>query len=306
MAIPRRVYVFLAVGLIAASQSGNLVRLGDAPAVVMAAWRLALASAMLLMLARGKIQKLVSLSWADRGLLLLAGLALAAHLIAWIAAVQATTVASAAIFFSINPVLTATAAHLFFGERLGARLFVSIALGLLGTAVIGWEHISLRSEHLGGDLLALLCSAFFTLYFLLGKRLRRRLDTDVYAAGIYGVAGAAGFLAGAALGLPLVGFSAQTWLAFALLALVPTLLGHTSFNYALRYLDAGRIATATLVEPLLAGLVAFWAYSEPITTSMAAGYALIAASVLALATDRAPRAIAARPRAEKAKVSRPG
>ncbi|NMB75378.1 MAG: DMT family transporter [Myxococcales bacterium] len=289
MPTPPRVYLFLSVGLVAASQSGNLVRLGQAPAVTMAAWRLILASSLLGLLARGKLRQLASLRWADRLYLLLAGLALSAHLITWIAAVQSTTVASAAIFFSVNPVFTALAAHLFFGERLGARLFVSIALGLAGSAVIGWSDFSLRPEHLAGDLLALLCSAFFTLYFLLGKRLRRTLDTDVYAAGIYGVAGSAGFAAAALLGLPLIGFDGRTWLAFGLLALVPTLIGHTSFNFALRYLDAGRIATATLVEPLLAGLVAFWAYGEPLTASMAAGYALIAASVVVLALDRPGR-----------------
>lgn len=289
MPTPPRVYLFLALGLVAASQSGNLVRLGQAPAVTMAAWRLILASLLLVLLARGKLRQLLSLRWPDRICLLLAGLALSAHLITWIAAVQSTTVASAAIFFSVNPVFTALAAHLFFGERLGGRLFISIALGLSGSAVIGWSDFSLRPEHLSGDLLALLCSAFFTLYFLLGKRLRRVLDTDVYAAGIYGVAGAAGFAAAALSGLSLIGFDGRTWLAFGLLALIPTLIGHTSFNFALRYLDAGRIATATLVEPLLAGLVAFWAYGEPLTAGMLAGYLLIAASVVVLALDRPGR-----------------
>ena len=54
---------------------------------------------------------------------------------------------------------------------------------------------------------------------------------------------------------PLASYSARNWLCFVLMALVPTILGHTSINSALRYIPAGRVALATLSEPPLAGLV---------------------------------------------------
>lgn len=288
MSVPRRVYLFLAVGLVAASQSGNLVRLGHADPVAITAWRLLLASAMLVPLAGRDLGLVAKLPRRDAALLLGAGAALAAHLITWIAAVQHTTVASAATFFAINPVITATSGFFIFREQVSRRLAGSIALGVLGVALLGWGDLSLAREHLVGDGLALLCSVLFTAYFLVGKRLRQRLPTAAYVASVYGVAAACAFATLLVLGLPLADYDGQTWLCFALMAVGPTVIGHTSMNHALAHLRAGWISTATLSEPLLAGLVAFFAWGERVTWLGAAGYALICLSVAALALERPP------------------
>jgi drug/metabolite transporter (DMT)-like permease len=287
MSIPRSVALFLGVGILAASQSGNLVRLADAHPAAIAAWRLGIASLLLAPIAGRRLGALRRLSRGETGLLLLAALALAAHFFTWIAAVQHTSVANAAVFFAINPVITAVAAHLLYGERLTSRLGLSIGLGLLGVAAIGAADLGLRRDQLLGDALAVLCSVLFTCYFLLGKRLRRTLDSSVYVTALYGVASLMSFAAVALLGLPVVGYASDTWLAFALLALLPTMLGHTSMNHALRYMDAGRISTLTLSEPLFAGLVALVAWGEPVHGSGVLGYALICASVLVVVFEHA-------------------
>ena len=70
------------------------------------------------------------------------------------------------------------------------------------------------------------------------------------------------------------------------MALVPTMIGHTSLNYALRYLPAGRIATLSLAEPLLAGVVALFAWKEQLRLNTLAGYVLICASVVLVVLER--------------------
>jgi drug/metabolite transporter (DMT)-like permease len=285
MKIPLRVALFLAIGLIAASQSGNLIRLGDAHAVAIAAWRLGLASLFLLPLAWGRLHELRSLDGSDRNLLILAGAALAGHFFAWIAAVQNTTVANAATFFAINPVLTAGAGWLFYREPITPRFAISIALGLCGVAIMGASDFRLQPDHLFGDALAVLCSILFTAYFLLGKRVRRTLDNRVYVTSLYGVAAVVSFATLALLGLPLTDYDSRTWLCFLLMALIPTMIGHTSLNYALRYIAAGRISTLTLTEPFMAGLVAWYAWDEAIRLSTAIGYVLVSLSVLVLFMD---------------------
>lgn len=286
MTVPRRVVIFLCIGLAAASQSGNIIRLGEAHPVAMAAWRLLIASCLLAPLAGRDLLKLRELSRREVALLVAAGLALAAHFFTWIAAVQLTTVANAAVFFSINPVITAAGGWLVFGECVGGRLLVSIVLGIMGVAVIGGGDLSFSREHLPGDGMAILCSILFTVYMLLGKRLRRVLPTTAYVTAIYGVAALAGFACLPFFGLPLAGYSPATWLCFFLLALFPTMIGHTSINNASRYIHAGKIATATLSEPLLAGLVAWYAWNEAVSLQTAVGYAVICLSVLVLVSDR--------------------
>jgi len=286
MSIPRSTYVFLVIGLLAASQSGNIIRLGEAHAVAIAFWRLILATLLLAPLAGRDLGLLRRLSRLDATLVLLAGVTLALHFFAWIAAVQWTTVANAAIFFSINPVLTGAAAFLIFRERIGVKLVISILLGLTGITLIGWQDFRLAPEHLAGDVSALVCSALFTLYFLLGKRLRRALPTTVYVTAVYGVAAGTALICMPLLDLPLLDYDGQTWLCFGLMALVPTMLGHTSINNALKYIDASRISVATLSEPLLAGLVAYLAWGESISALVVLGYLLISSSVVVLVLDR--------------------
>lgn len=282
MRAPVRVIIFLCVGLVAASQSGNIIRIGDASPVVMSAWRLLLATLFLLPIAGRDLAALVRLSARQRVLLVLTGAALACHLFAWIGAVQLTTVANASVFFSCNPVITALGAFIIFRERANARLAVSIALGVAGAAVIAAGDLYLSREHLAGDAAAFLSAVLFSTYFLIGKKLRALLPASAYVAAIYGVAACVAFAAAVFLRLPLVDYTPRTWLCFALLAIVPTLLGHTSFNVALRYLPVGTIAAATMTEPFLGGLVAYVAWHEPISLQTGAGYVLISLSVIVL------------------------
>jgi drug/metabolite transporter (DMT)-like permease len=289
MAIPRRVIIFLCIGLAAASQSGNIIRIGDAHPVAMTTWRLAVASLLLALLAGRDLAQLGKLSKKERCLLGLAGLALSLHFFTWTAAVQLTTVANATVFFSFNPVITATASYFLFDERASKRLFLSIALGIAGVAAIGGGDLSFNREHLAGDGMAILCSLLFTVYFLVGKRLRQRLDTGVYVTSVYGTAAVVGFISLALLGLPAVDYTSRTWLCFILLALIPTMIGHTSVNNALRYIAAGKISAATLSEPLLAGLVAYFAWDEAVTMQTAVGYVLISLSVIVLVSEMGER-----------------
>jgi drug/metabolite transporter (DMT)-like permease len=286
MKTPGNVYLFLAFGLLAASQSGNIIRLGEAHPVAIAAWRLLIASVLLLPLCGGRIRELKKLKKLDQVLLLLAGVLLATHFFTWIAAVQMTTVANAAVFFSINPVMAALGGLIFFKEKVGWRLGAAIGLGMAGVLVIGLDDFEISQEHFTGDMWAVVCAVLFAGYFLIGRRLRRTMDTDVYVASVYGIAALLSFACLFALRLPVVDYGSQTWLCFVLMALVPTMIGHTSYNYALKYLKVGTIAVATLSEPVFAGIVAFFAWGEGITWKVALGYLLICSSVGVLALSR--------------------
>lgn len=285
MKMPRGAMVLLALGLVAASQSGNLVRIADAHPIVIAGWRLVLAAAVMLPIAIPRAGQLRVLPGRLLWEAVLAGLALGAHLVAWIAAVQKTTVVNAATFFCINPLLTALAGWAFLGERVNARLGVSIFLGLVGVLTMGIHDLHLSPSHLEGDLLSLLCSALFTLYLLAGRRVRAVMDNRLYVLVLYGVAGLATLSLAAIRGLPWLDPSPRNWVSYGLLALVPTLLGHTFLNHSLRWLSAARLSVLTLTEPAFAGIVAWLAWGEAIPWSTVAGYGLVALSVVVLLQD---------------------
>ena len=284
--VPIKVLLFLAVGLVAASQSGNIVRLGDAPPTVMAAWRLLMATVMLAPLAGRDLQVLRRVGVRHWALLLLTGLALALHFVTWIAAVQLTTVANAAVLFSVNPVLTAAAAWLFFRESVGAKLLVAIGIGLLGIVVMGWADLNLQPELWLGDLTALTSSLLFTVYLLGGKGLRGRVPTTAYVTSVYAVAAVLCFVFAVVSGASLVAYDGRTWTAFLLLALVPTMIGHTAINHAVAYVKAGWLSMATTSEALFAGLGAYLLWQEQVTWQTALGYALIISAVIVLVFEK--------------------
>lgn len=282
-----RITLFLVVGLIAASQSGNIVRLGEAHPVAIAAWRLLLASLFFVPLGAGRIAEVLRLPRRDQAMLLLTGAVLATHFFTWIAAIQMTTVANAASLLAVAPVIAAVGGLLLYGERYGLRFLASLLCGVGGVVTIGLGDAGYASGHLVGDGVAVICAVLFAIYLLLGRRLRPHLATAPYVLSIYGVAALVSFACLLLLQQPLVDYSGRTWLCFLLMALVPTIVGHTAINASLRYFDAGRIAVATLAEPPLAALVAALAWGEQITAHGAAGFGLIAASVLLLVWEQA-------------------
>jgi len=293
---------FLAVGIVAASQSGNLVRIGTAAPAAIAGWRLLLATVLLLPFALRQRALLARLTRQERWLLLAAGAALAAHFITWISAIQQTTVANTASLLAIAPVLTAIGGRLLFGERLAPSFLAALVCGCAGVVVIGSGDLVLRADQLAGDATALLCALFFAVYLLLGRRLGRSLPTQLYVVVLYGVAALLCFGWAAATGQPIWYGDGRNWLCFVALALIPTLIGHTAVNNALRHFAAGRVAVATLAEPPLAGAVAWLVWAEPITRTGAAGYLLIALAVLLLAVEQI-RSMATVPRGQTAQTN---
>jgi drug/metabolite transporter (DMT)-like permease len=285
MTVPRSIYLFLAVGLVSLSQSANIIRISDAGPVAITAWRLLLATLLLAPIAGRGLAALTRLSKTDLAVLVLGALALTAHFFTWIRAVQTTTVANATLFLSINPVITAVAAYLLFGERASRRLAGAIALGIAGVAVLGGNDLDLEPGNLAGDGLALISSVLFTAYFMAAKRVRRVLDARVYVTAVYGIAALFAFAVLAFTDDPIFAYGPRNWICFGLMAVFPTMIGHSSLNTALKYVDAGRISAFTLVEPLLAGIVAAVAWGERITPLVAVGYVLICGSVLMVALE---------------------
>ena len=279
--------LLLATGILATSQSGNIIRLGAASPIAITMWRLTLASLFILPFALKSRFRLHVLSHREKGLIVLCGVLLALHFYSWIYAVQKTTVANACIIFSLNPLFTALADRFMFKEKLSGKFISALTCGIIGVGIVAWEGVSLGREHALGVLSSLVCALFFTAYFLIGKTLRRKMPTSVYVTAIYGIAAVISLALLLCTGTPLIHYTPQTWLCFSLMALVPTIIGHTTLNYALGRYTASWVSTLTLAEPLLAAIGASLFWREPFTPSTIGGFFLISLSTMILATDEA-------------------
>ena len=80
-------------------------------------------------------------------------------------------------------------------------------------------------------------------------------------------------------GLPILGYSKVTYLWFLLLAVVPQLIGHSSFNWALGYLPVSYVTIAAIGEPVAATALAWIILHESPTWLQIVGGALCLAGI---------------------------
>jgi drug/metabolite transporter (DMT)-like permease len=158
-------------------------------------------------------------------------------------------------------------------------VLVAVLLSLAGVVVMGWAGLAEGSRSLLGDALAMGGAVMASGYILAGRVARQTLPLPRYAFLTYGIAGIVALLACAATRQPLVGFAPDTTLFLVLMALGPQMLGHSTFNWALRYLSASTVALIILAEPIGSALLAYLLLEEAVTPLKAAGGALILVAI---------------------------
>ena len=290
-----RLYFILGCGVVAVSLAAIFIRLADAPGVVVAAYRMVIASLVLLPWTIKALKK-TPLTKENAGYTLLAGLFLGAHFATWITSLSFTTVAASVVLVTTNPLWVALFSWIFLGLAPSFTVLMGVLIAVLGGALIGFGDLSGGSAPLLGDTLALIGAICASAYLLLGRAAQRRgLSLQAYIGVAYGVA------ALVLLPLPLffnfayTGYSLEAFFWIALLALVPQLIGHTSFNYVVKHLDPTFVATVILLEPVGSSLLALLLFSEvPSLLTVLGGLILLSGVALTTRNSRAARPAANR------------
>jgi drug/metabolite transporter (DMT)-like permease len=283
MASPRiHPWLVLTIGILAVSTASIFIRYAQdaAPSLVIAAWRLGLAGVVLTPIALTlRRHELRQLTRRDLALALLAGLFLALHFAAWITSLEYTSVASSVVLVTTTPLWVSLASPLLLRERVSREAWVGMGVALAGGIVIGLSDADnaggAAKNLLLGDFLALFGAWMAACYVVIGRRVRAKVSLIGYTFVVYGMAalGLIGLMLAA--GQSPVGYPPQTYLWFLLLALIPQLLGHSSFNWALRYLSASFTATALLGEPVGSIILAYFLLGEAPAAIQLGGAALI-------------------------------
>lgn len=288
----------VAAAVMAVSTAAIFIRFAqqDAPSLVIAASRLTLASLALAPIALTRYRDdLRRLTRRDLALALLAGIFLAAHFGTWISSLEYTSVASSLVFVSTSPLWVSLFSPIFLREPLKRNAVIGMLLALAGGILIGtgdlcrWEAgvvCQPLTELTGGraflgNALALLGALTVAGYFMIGRNLRARLPLVPYIFLVYSMAAIALLTVALANGLSFFGFLPSTYLWIALLAIIPQLLGHSTYNWALRYLPAAFVSIATLSEPVGSSVLAFFILGERPTFVLLIGGMFILAGVYA-------------------------
>jgi drug/metabolite transporter (DMT)-like permease len=277
---PFNPFLALISGVLAVSTGAIFAKLAEAPALVIAAYRVGLASLLLAPIAWWKARdEIVGLGMREYGLALLSGFFLALHFSSWISSLNYTSVANSVVLVNTNPLWVGVLTPVISKDRLTLMTKIGIVISVIGGAIIGAGDFATGGQALWGDFLALLGSICAAMYLLLGRNLRRKLSLLAYVLICYGSAAIILWALVIALGLQVTGFSPGTYAAFAGMALISQTIGHTSYNWALKWFSASLIAVSLLGEPIGATVLAYIIFDESLTWTKFIGGSLILAAI---------------------------
>jgi drug/metabolite transporter (DMT)-like permease len=282
----------LLTAILAVSTSSIFIRFAqaDAPSLVIAALRLTCAALLLAPIAWMRHrEELVSLTRKELTLGVISGLFLAAHFGTWISSLEYTTVASSVVFVSTGPLWVAILSPLLLDERLTRATIVGLVIAILGGAIIGlsdacsWNNglqcpeLSqvMEGRAMWGNFLALIGAWTVSGYLIIGRKLRAKISLIPYIFLVYSMSAMALIIAMFLAGQSPFGYPARTYGWIFLLAAFPQLIGHSTYNWVLRYIPATLVAVITLVEPIGSASLAYFILREAPSAGVLLGGLLI-------------------------------
>ena len=272
-------YLAVLLAVVATAFSSIFTKLASAPPNVIAFYRLTFSVLLLapLVLNSAGLRELRRISGRDLAMATLAGVFLALHFALWIASLALTSVASSTVLVTMQPLFVVTGGFFFFKEKIPLRGLAGGAVALSGSVIIGLGDFQAGGQALWGDILAFSGAFMVAIYILIGRSLRSRLSLFPYVFLVYGTSALFLLLINLAGRTPLYPYPGMDWVWFLALAVVPTILGHTVFNWALRYVKAAVVSVSILGEPVGATLMAYFIFKEdPGLLQITGGLAIIA------------------------------
>jgi drug/metabolite transporter (DMT)-like permease len=281
------------VGILAVSTASIFIRFAqkEVTSLVIAAWRLTIASIILIPVAVSTRRRdFTSLSRGELLLALLSGIFLAIHFATWISSLQYTTVASSVVLVSTVPLWVALLSPFTIKEPIHKAVIIGLIFTLIGGAVVGISDSCststgqlvcpkladfLRGQAFLGDILALCGAIAGAGYLLIGRKLRSKMSLISYISLVYGMAAIVLVIIMFSTQENPIGYSPQIYLWLILLAVIPQLIGHSTFNWALGYLSAAYVSITLLGEPIGSTILAYFFLNERPTIIKLVGGGLI-------------------------------
>ncbi|AIF42378.1 DMT family transporter [Virgibacillus sp. SK37] len=290
---PFNPYAAVVIGVLSVSTSAVLVKLADqAPAAIIANYRLLFAvllmAPIIIIKYKSEFRLISKKDWISS---IFAGVFLAFHFILWFESLNYTSVASSVVLVTLQPIFAFLGTYFFFKERFSPGAVISMVIALFGSAIISWGDFKISGMALFGDILAVLGAITVTAYFLLGQRVRRNVSLMTYTFVVYGVSSLTLIIYNVLLQNSFSGYPVDHWWIFLALAIFPTFLGHTLFNWALKWLSTSTISMGIVFEPVGASILAFFILGEVITWAQFLGGTVVIFGLFLfiLSTSRKPK-----------------
>jgi drug/metabolite transporter (DMT)-like permease len=279
---PRHGLAALIVANICLALGPMLVRLADTGPIASAFWRMAIALPFIAMLAALTGRSSGRFTPALIGIITASGLFFAADLASWHMGIVRTKAANATLFGNSASLLFPIYGFVVARSWPTRRQWVSLAIALIGAAILMGQSAELSSRYVAGDLLSFLAGVFYAAYFIAIARARATLSPMPLLA-----ASTAASIVPLLVMAWLMGEQVLpgNWTPLVMLAIGSQVIGQGLMVYALGGMTPLVIGLTLMTQPVVAALTGWIMFDERLGTVDFIGAALVG---LALVLVRQP------------------
>ena len=219
---------------------------------------------------------------------------LAFHFITWTQGAQWTHAANATLIVCMVPVVMPFLLYFTIGERITKAEILGTLMALSGAIWLTASDFWVSRQTLLGDITCFVSMLLFSFY-LVQARSNEFPNIWLSLVPLYAGAGAICLLVALPLARPLALPPAREFLIAIGLAVIPTILGHSMLNNAMRHLRDQIVSVVNLFQFLFAGALAYFLYDEaPRPVFYAAGALVVGGAIVVIhamaATTKGERA----------------
>ena len=190
------------------------------------------------------------------------GLVLAVHLSSWLVGARMTPTANASLIVNLVPLATPFFLLWLADEALTVREVAATAVALTGVVILTIADLNLSPTYFVGDLICFGSMLFYALYMTLARRNRDAASVWLYIVPLYAIA--AVITLGMALLFvnPIQPYSGRDILLILGLGIVPTVLGHSLINRAMKYFRGQLVSIVNMTQFVFAGMMGYFFFGE--------------------------------------------
>ena len=251
--------------MLALSTSVIFIKASTAHPVLIAALRLSLASIILLPLERRDRRRhaLVLAATEAKPRTWIPGIVLALHFISWNYGAKITASAQASLIVNLVPVAMPFFLWFIVRERINRPEIIGTIITLVGVLLLTVSDAIGSTGSIAGNAVCFVSMLLFAGYLALGRRNRHLPSIWIYIVPVYRVAA----ITCAVASIPLLSTgmdwtSPREWTMVFALAVIPTVIGHSLLNGAMRNFRGQVVSLASCGQFVTAGIFAWLIFGE--------------------------------------------
>ena len=273
--------LIILAGAIGLSFSAIFARLSNANSLALAFYRMFFAVLFLLPITlwkhRDEFRSITVKQWL---LCAISGIFLGFHFTCFFVSLDYTTIASTTVLVDTEVFFVALLGWLFAKEKITVHGITGILLAFAGSIIIAMGDAGKSPNMILGDIIALVGAVFIAIHVRMGKLCRTNISTTVYTTIIYFFAALCMGVEMLIKGIPFTGYDGYNYLLALGLTVFCTFLGHSIFNWGLKYEKATFISMAKLLEPVFASVMGIVLFKEMVAGRTVMGCLLVIAGII--------------------------